>query len=96
LQLGEYRLNVGAQLLQTRRVRLQLLHRFFMHRPQRMGFSIDCGFECTDAVIDVSASRRVLVRLPLMKGEAESIQLSFEARQPLFEARIVLVHRGRE
>jgi hypothetical protein len=31
-----------------------------------------------------------------MKGEAESIQLSFEARQPLFEARIVLVHRGRE
>jgi hypothetical protein len=80
LQLGENRLNVGAQLLQTRRVRLQLLHRFLMHQPQRMSFSIDRFFECADAVIDVSARRRVLLRLPLMEGEAESIQLGFEAR----------------
>ena len=94
LQLGEYRLNVGAQLLQTRRVPLQLFQRFLMHQPQRMSFSIDGFFECADAVIDVGARRRVLVRLPLMEGEAESIQLGFEARQPLFEAWIVLMHRG--
>ena len=31
--------------------------------------------------------------LPLMQGEAESIQLRLESRQPLFEAWIV-VHRG--
>jgi hypothetical protein len=61
-------------------VRLQLLHRFLMHQPQRMSFSIDRFFECADAVIDVSARRRVLLRLPLMEGEAESIQLGFEAR----------------
>jgi hypothetical protein len=59
-----------------------------------MSFAIECLFECADAVIDVSARRRVIVRLPLMKREAESIQLRLEARQPLFEARIVFVHRG--
>jgi len=31
--------------------------------------------------------------LPLMKGEAETIQLCLEARQPLFESWIVLMHR---
>src|SRR5688572_23515630 len=94
LQLGEHRLYVRAQLLQTRGVRLQLLQRLLMHRPQRMSFSIDCFFETADPVIDVRARRRVLVRLPLMKREAEWIQLRLEARQPLFEARIVFVHRG--
>ena len=89
LQLGEHRLNVRAQLLQTCRVRLQLLHRLLMHQTQRMSFPIECLFECADPVIDISARRRVLVRLPLMKREAESIQLSLEARQTLFETRIV-------
>jgi hypothetical protein len=92
LQLGEHRLNVRAQLLQTRGVRLQLLHRLLMHQTQRMSFAIECLFECSDPVIDVSAGRRVRVRLPLMKGEAESIQLRLEARQALFETGVVLMH----
>jgi hypothetical protein len=58
-----------------------------------MSFAIERLFQCADALIDVSARRRVLVRLPLMQGEAESIQLRLESRQSLFEARIVLVHR---
>jgi mono/diheme cytochrome c family protein len=72
---------------------LELLERLLVHQSQRMSFTIECLFQCADAVIDVGARRRVLVRLPLMKGEAESIQLSLEARQPLFETWIV-VHRG--
>jgi hypothetical protein len=31
--------------------------------------------------------------LPLVQGEAETIQLRLEARQPLFETGIVLMHR---
>src|SRR5688572_4127333 len=65
-----------------------------MHQAQRMSFAIECLFECADSVIDVSAGWRALVRLPLMKREAESIQLRLEARQALLETRIVLVHRG--
>jgi hypothetical protein len=65
-----------------------------MHHSQRMSFTIECLFERPDAVIEVRARRRVIVRLPLMKSEAESIQLRLEARQPLFEARIVSMHRG--
>jgi hypothetical protein len=65
-----------------------------MHRAQRMSFSIESFFEPADTLIEVGARRGVILRLPLMKGEAESIQLGFESRQSLFETRIVLVHRG--
>jgi hypothetical protein len=77
-------------------MRLQLLERFFVHQPQRMSFSIECFFERANAQIDISARRFVLVRLPLMQRKAEAIQLRLEARQPLFEPRIVFVHRKRE
>jgi hypothetical protein len=80
LQLREHRLNVGAQLLKMRGVCLQLLERLLMHRSQRMSFASECFFESADAVIEVTARRRVIVRLPLMKSEAESIQLRLEAR----------------
>jgi hypothetical protein len=65
-----------------------------VHRSQRKGFAIEGLFERADSLIQIRAGRRVLVRLPLVQGEAESIQLSLEARQTLFETRIVLVHWG--
>ena len=58
-----------------------------------MSFSIECFFERAHAQIDISPGRLVLVRLPLVQSEAEAIQLRLEARQPLFETRIVLLHR---
>jgi hypothetical protein len=61
-----------------------------------MSFSIECFFERADAQVDISARRFVLVRLPLMQGEAEAIQLRLKARQPLLQPRIVLMHRKRE
>ena len=61
-------------------------------------FARNCLFERAHALIEIGGwiRRRVtLCVLPLMQGEAETIQLRLEARQPLFEAGIVLMHRAR-
>ena len=75
-----------------RGVCLQLLERLLMHQPQCMSFTVERFFERSDSLIDVRSGRCAIAVLPLMQGEAESIQLSLESRQPLFETWIV-VHR---
>ena len=68
-----------------------------MHLAQCMSFVIGRRFERANALIDFGFARRLgaFLRLPLMERKAETIQLRLEARQTLFETRIVLIHRVR-
>ena len=93
LHIREECLHLGAEILQMRRVGLELFERLLVHQPQCMSFAAECFFERSDSEIDVRRRRRAIVRLPLMKRKAETIQLSLESRQALFETWIV-VHRG--
>ena len=77
---------------------LQLFfQRLFVQMPHRLqGFARNRFFERTHALIEIGSrfsGGLTLCVLPLMKGKAETIRLCSEARQPLFEAGIVLMHR---
>ena len=76
---------------------LELFQRLFVKTPQLLRFARNRFFERAHPLIEIGGrfSGGLTLRvLPLMKGKAETIQLCLEARQPLFKAGIVLMHRG--
>jgi hypothetical protein len=73
-----------------------LLERLFVHLPEHVRFTVQRFFERSDALIYALRAGRLncfLVLLPLMKSEAEPIQLGFETGETLLEIGIVLIHR---
>jgi hypothetical protein len=96
-EISEERLNRAREFGEILRVALELFERFFVQLSQRLSFARDRFFDRAHPLIEISeglSGRLSLCVLPLMKGKAETIQLRLEARQPLFKARIVLMHRA--
>jgi hypothetical protein len=96
IQAG-YRIGSGlANLFEACCLGLQLLERLFVHLPEHVRFTVQRLFERSDALIDVLRAGRLncfLVLLPLMKREAEPIQLGFETGKTLLEIGIIVIHR---
>jgi hypothetical protein len=92
-----YRIGSGiADFFEACGLGLQLLERLFVHPPERVRFTVQRFFERSDALIYALSARRLncfLVLLPLMKSEAEPIQLGFETGETLLEIGIILIHR---
>ena len=92
-----YRTGSGlADLFEACCLGLQLLERLFVHPPEHVRFTVQRFFERSDALIDVLSAGRLncfLILLPLMKREAEPIQLGFETGKTLLEIGIIVIHR---
>jgi hypothetical protein len=95
-QVGEECLKAARQLAEALRLRLKLFQRFLVELPQRARFAGDCLLECAKPLVEIERVCRASLALglaPLMKGQAETIQLSLETRQTLFQTWIARLHR---
>ena len=95
-EIGDQAREAARQLAQAFGLRLKLLQRFLVKLPQGPRFTSDRLFERAESLVEIEFVGRsgLPLRLaPLMKRQAETIQLRLEARQTLFQTWIVLLHR---
>jgi hypothetical protein len=96
-KIGNDCLKAAGDIAQAVRLCLQPFQRFFVNPPERTHLARDGVLESLDTLVQfggiggLSGALRVT---PLMKREAETIQLRLEARETLLKTWIVLVHQG--